>query len=55
MPSVNLGGWLVTERKSLSAMTRTAFSSTAFIVSNLYEQYQTTTPVAVDEYTLSQA
>ncbi|WWC91478.1 uncharacterized protein L201_006424 [Kwoniella dendrophila CBS 6074] len=37
---VNLGGWLVTE---------------PFIVPGLYEQYQTSTPQAVDEYTLSQA
>ncbi|WWD06575.1 hypothetical protein V865_004668 [Kwoniella europaea PYCC6329] len=37
---VNLGGWLVTE---------------PFIVPALYEQYQTSTPQAVDEYTLSQA
>nr|XP_018258948.1 exo-beta-1,3-glucanase [Kwoniella dejecticola CBS 10117]OBR81106.1 exo-beta-1,3-glucanase [Kwoniella dejecticola CBS 10117] len=37
---VNLGGWLVTE---------------PFIVPSLYEQYQTSTPQAVDEYTLSQA
>nr|XP_031862199.1 uncharacterized protein CI109_002161 [Kwoniella shandongensis]KAA5529271.1 hypothetical protein CI109_002161 [Kwoniella shandongensis] len=37
---VNLGGWLVTE---------------PFIVPALYEQYQDSTPKAVDEYTLSQA
>nr|XP_019009605.1 exo-beta-1,3-glucanase [Kwoniella pini CBS 10737]OCF48386.1 exo-beta-1,3-glucanase [Kwoniella pini CBS 10737] len=37
---VNLGGWLVTE---------------PFIVPSLYEQYQTSTPQAIDEYTLSQA
>jgi hypothetical protein len=40
MPSVNLGGWLVTE---------------PFIVPALYEAYQNTTPQAVDEYTLCQA
>ncbi|WVR09255.1 hypothetical protein IAU60_006320 [Kwoniella sp. DSM 27419] len=37
---VNLGGWLVTE---------------PFICPSLYEPYQTTTPKAIDEYTLSQA
>ncbi|KAK8843498.1 hypothetical protein IAR55_007158 [Kwoniella newhampshirensis] len=37
---VNLGGWLVTE---------------PFIAPALYEQYQDSTPKAVDEYTLSQA
>ncbi|WRT68809.1 uncharacterized protein IL334_005789 [Kwoniella shivajii] len=37
---VNLGGWLVTE---------------PFIVPALYEQYQSSTPQAVDEYTLCQA
>ncbi|KAI6036772.1 exo-beta-1,3-glucanase [Pisolithus microcarpus] len=37
---VNLGGWLVTE---------------PFIVPALYEKYQSTTPQAVDEWTLSEA
>ncbi|AAW44208.2 hypothetical protein CNF01760 [Cryptococcus deneoformans JEC21] len=37
---VNIGGWLVTE---------------PFIVPSLYEKYQTSTPKAIDEYTLSQA
>ncbi|ORX38968.1 glycoside hydrolase superfamily [Kockovaella imperatae] len=37
---VNIGGWLVTE---------------PFIVPNLYEQFQNSTPKAVDEYTLSEA
>ncbi|KAK4689910.1 glucan 1,3-beta-glucosidase, partial [Tremellales sp. Uapishka_1] len=37
---VNLGGWLVTE---------------PFISPALYERYQSTTPQAIDEYTLSQA
>ncbi|OAX38913.1 glycoside hydrolase family 5 protein [Rhizopogon vinicolor AM-OR11-026] len=41
---VNLGGWLTTEPVS-----------SIFIAPALYEKYQTTTPQAVDEWTLSQA
>jgi hypothetical protein len=53
--SVNLGGWLVTERKLTPFDSPCRADNTAFIVPALYERYQNSTPKAIDEYTLSQA
>jgi hypothetical protein len=53
--SVNLGGWLVTERKLTPYDSLCSADNTAFIVPALYERYQNSTPKAIDEYTLSQA
>jgi hypothetical protein len=53
--SVNLGGWLVTERKHGPRLALRQSDNPAFIVPALYERYQKSTPKAIDEYTLSQA
>lgn len=53
--SVNLGGWLVTERKHVHLNHGPQTDNLAFIVPALYERYQNSTPKAIDEYTLSQA
>jgi hypothetical protein len=53
--SVNLGGWLVTERKLRPSDSLCKADDIAFIVPALYERYQNSTPKAIDEYTLSQA